>query len=426
MKEYVGKILMIAESYFPVDERIRIEALKLTENGYFVSVLCLSEKNKKYLEEWNNILIYRIPMLKMFDKSRRNITNRTVQRKHPLIDKFGYIFKYFYFTIFSFFFSIIILFRDGFDLIHAHNPPDTISFWAVLYKLIGIKIIYDIHDLSPEMYQARFKRNKDIIYKCLILAEKFSCVYANLVISTNNSYKEIVEQRHGVNPKKVHVVRNGPDLNRVFLHPQKKKLKSLNKTIIGYVGNMNPQDGVDYLIRALNILKNELSRDDFFAVLIGQGDMITELKKMVYKFNLNKNILFTGFIPDKEMFTYVSTADLCVSPDPYNDFTNISTWVKIIEYMALGKPIVAFELKETKYSAQDSALYARPNDEYEFAVAIQKLMDNPGLRDKMGKIGKRRIKEELGWKHVSKNLIKAYQYMSNNSKNVFTKFNRED
>ncbi|MFX0200062.1 MAG: glycosyltransferase family 4 protein [Candidatus Hodarchaeota archaeon] len=335
----------------------------------------------------------------------------------------GYLVEYSYFTTASFFLSILILFKEGFDTVHAHNPPDTIFLWAFFYKLFGKKFVFDHHDLSPEMYLARYKKKKDVIYRCLLFAEKLTCRLADRVIATNNSYKQIVIRRNGINPEKIYVVRNGPDLNRVILHSPEPKLKAINKTIIGYVGNLNPQDGVDYLLRALYYLKNHRGRNDFLAILIGRGDDLLNLKKLSSELDLVENIMFTGFISDKDMLRYLSTADICVSPDPYNYFTNNSTWVKVLEYMALGKPIVAFDLKETRYSAQEAALYARPNDECDFAKAIEKLMDSPDLREKMGEYGWNRIKNELSWDHVSKNLLSAYSFLEKTrkgtSKNIF-------
>jgi len=321
----------------------------------------------------------------------------------------GYSAEYFYFTMASFFLSITIFFREGFDVIHAHNPPDTIFLWALFYKMIGKKFVFDHHDLSPEMYLARYKKKKDIVYRCLLLAEKFTCSLADRIIATNNSYREIEINRNNATPEKVYVVRNAPDFNRVYLRSPDQKLKAMSKTIIGYVGNMNPQDGVDYLIRALSYLKKDLGRDDFLAILMGQGDDLANLRELARELGLAAHVLFTGYVPDEDMLKYLSAADICVAPDPRNDFTDHSTWVKIMEYMALAKPIVAFDLKETRYSAQDAALYATPNNEMEFARALERLMDDVKLRQSMGSCGRERIEEELDWKHVSGNLLELYK-----------------
>jgi glycosyltransferase involved in cell wall biosynthesis len=411
MKEYAGKVLMLVESAFPLDSRVRKEALHLSQHGYKVSVICLKSGHQKNREHWKGISIYRLPRLTLFKKNQTHQSRRLQKYLARLKSTVGYSFEYLYFTLGTFFFSVLVLFKEGFKIIHAHNPPDTIFLWAAVYKVFGKKFVFDHHDLAPDMYLARFRKENDIVYKCLLMAEKFTCRTADVIIATNQSYREIEILRNRAEPDKIFIVRNGPDLDRLVLQEPDPKLKALNKTIIGYVGMMNPQDGIDHLIRSLYCLKKRLGRNDFFCVLIGHGDELSKLKQMARDLDLTDYVFFTGFIPDRDMLRYLSTADICVDSAPYNAFTNHSTWIKVLEYMALAKPIVSFDLKETKYSAQDAAVYVKPNDDLEFAKAIETLMDSPEMREEMGKYGQHRIQTELSWKHTSPNLLRAYSFL---------------
>lgn len=409
MKGYAGKTLMLVENPFPWDKRVYNEACTLTNAGYDVTVIALRKNGERFREDVNGIHVYRIPKVTLFKKifkTNSSFLQKIIQRFESVI---GYMGEYFYFTFSCLLLSFYILIKDGFDIIHAHNPPDTLFLIGGVFKLFGKRFIFDHHDLSPELYLSRFETNSNIVYRALIIIEKLSLRLADIVIATNESYKEIEVLRGKIKCENVFVVRNGPDLNRVRLVPPDEKLKMMRKNILGYVGVMCPQDGVDYLLRSLRILLYDLKRNDFFCVIIGSGDSISDLKSMSSKLKIEDHVWFTGFIPDEDVLRYLSTADICVDPDPSSPLNNVSTWIKIMEYMTLGKPIVSFELKETRYTAQEAAIYVPPNDEKEFARAIMRLMDDPLIRERMGTFGRRRIKEELAWHHISKNLLLAYE-----------------
>jgi len=174
---------------------------------------------------------------------------------------------------------------------------------------------------------------------------------------------------------------------------------------------MGPQDGVDYMLRALRLVIDKFGRDDFYCVIIGLGDAVDDLKKLTADLQLENHVWFTGFIPFRDLLRYLSTADICLDPNPSSPLNDSSTWIKVMEYMALGKPLVSFDLKETRFSAQEAAMYATPNDEAEFAKAIVTLMDDAELRKRMGEFGRKRVQNELAWQHVSKNLLRAYDWL---------------
>jgi glycosyltransferase involved in cell wall biosynthesis len=262
------------------------------------------------------------------------------------------------------------------------------------------------------LYLSRYRKTDGgLVARVLYILEKFSLRIANVVIATNGSYREIEITRHGVQPERIFIVRNGPDLKRVRLVEPDARLRSMGRTIFCYLGAMNPQDGLDYLLRALGHLLHDLGRTDFYCVLIGDGDSLDELKAQAVALGLQDHVFFTGFIPDEDMMRYLSSADVCMDPNPSSPLNDVSTWIKVMEYMALSKPIVSFALKETQVSAADAAVYAPPNDEMAFAKAVARLMDDPALRARMGAIGRGRVENELNWSITSRNLVSAYNQL---------------
>jgi glycosyltransferase involved in cell wall biosynthesis len=239
-----------------------------------------------------------------------------------------------------------------------------------------------------------------------------------MVIATNESYKAIDIERGKKDPGSIFVVRNGPDLNdKIFQTvPPDPELKAMGKYILVYIGVMGPQDGVDYLVRAIWSLVHKFKRTDFFCLIIGHGDELENLKELAAELDLGEYVRFTGFIPKSDLIRYLSTSDICLDPNPSNPLNDHSTWVKVLEYMAFGKPMVSFDLKETRFSAMDAAVYALVNDEDDYARKIIHLMDNPDERRWRGEAGNKRMREVLAWQHVSENLIKGYDslfYRSN-------------
>jgi glycosyltransferase involved in cell wall biosynthesis len=409
MKEYAGRVLMLVEHTFPADPRVRNEAFTLAKNGFRVSVIALRGRTETLREVVNGVAVYRVPRMTLFKK----LPDAECSRMGALLKKLqavvGYVSEYSYFTSACLFWSFYVAVTEGFDVIHAHNPPDTLFVVGAIHRIFGKKFVFDHHDLSPELYLSRYRKTTNgLVSRSLHLLEKLSLKLADVAIVTNESYRAIDIQRHAINPDNVFVVRNGPDPARVRPVAQDSPLMSMGRTILGYVGAMNPQDGIDYLLRALHHLVHDLKRTDFYCVLIGDGDSREELQLLALKLGLGDHVLFTGFIPDEDMLRYLSTADICLDPNPSSPLNDVSTWIKVMEYMALGKPIVSFDLKETRISAGEAALYATPNDETEFARAIVRLMDDPDTRSKMGECGRVRVHDELNWNVVSRNLLRAY------------------
>jgi glycosyltransferase involved in cell wall biosynthesis len=384
--------MLLQNDSYPGDTRVRHEAQALTAAGYRVTVIAPRRRGQPAAEVVEGVNVERFILTR------------------PGEGALGYVLEYAQSTLFAFAKSLRVLVRDGFDAVHAHNPPDTFFLIGALYKLLGKRFVYDHHDLTPELYHARFpRRDKKLLHRALIELEKLSCRTADHVIATNESYKAIESARSGIPPSRITIVRNGPELEHAAGSAPDAKLREMGKTIIGYVGVMGVQDGLDYLLRALQHLKDDLGRSDFYAVLIGTGDAFKSLLDLSARLDLQDNVWFTGFVSDELLLRYLVSADICVVPDPSNPFNDRSTMTKIMEYMALGKPIVAFDLPEHQVTAQSAAIYARPNDEREFARAIAALMDDPDRRRVMGAEGRRRIKTKLGWSHSVPNLLQVYR-----------------
>ncbi len=403
---------MLVENSYPHDKRVRNEAEALTSAGYSVAVICLRKDGQARSEMVEGVHVYRLPRFELFQKTPRE--NPTLLQKIALKARslLGYVSEYVYFTTACLMLSVYVALKDGFDVIHAHNPPDTLFAVAFPWKLLGKKYVFDHHDLCPELYRSRYGVEHDFTARVLSWIELANLKLANVTIATNDSYKQIHIERGGRRAETVFVVRNGPNRDRMQMPSPCQRLRGLNKKILVYIGSLNPQDGVDYLLRSLKHLVYDLKREGFHCVILGSGDSLGDLRKLGTELRLNDYVEFPGFVPEDQLQRTLAAADICVDPDPSSPLNDLSTWIKIMEYMAYGKPIVSFSLKETVFSAGDSALFVRPNDEMAFAEATARLMDDDVLRQQMGCYGRMRVERDLQWSVVSKNLLDAYASLS--------------
>ncbi len=409
MKATSARVLMMVENHFPQDTRVKNEAALLTEAGYHVSVIALREKDQPITEVVNGVEVYRVPKLELFKKTSAANLNRAGLRLLKLRSSLGYLVEYCYFTAACLVVSAYLFIRHGFDVIHAHNPPDTLFVVALPFKLVRKKFVFDHHDLCPELYRSRYRSEEGFYTGLLRLFEWCSLKLADITIATNESYKEVQMKRANKDPQTIFVVRNGPDKLRMSPVPPSPRLKAMNKCILCYVGSLNPQDGVDYLLRSLRYLLHDLKRSDFHCVIMGSGDSLQDLRDLAGTLQLNGCVELTGFVSDEDLQANLAAADICVDPDPSSPLNDVSTWIKVMEYMAYAKPIVSFDLKETRFSAGEAAMYVKPNAELEFAQTIVQLMEQPELRQRMGMYGRRRVDEELQWSKVGRNLLNAYE-----------------
>lgn len=388
--KYRNVLIIVENLPVPFDRRVWQEATTLHKAGYQVSVICPVGKGytQRY-EDIGGIHIYRHPL--------------------PLEAEgaIGYALEYSSALFWEFYLTCRVLFARGFDVIHACNPPDTIFMIGLIFKIFGKKFIFDHHDINPELYEAKFGR-RDFLYKVILLLERLTFRTADISIATNESYKKIAVERGCMNPEKVFVVRSGPSLERLKIKQPQIELKKGRRYLIGYVGVMGRQEGIDHLLRAVSYIVNEKGREDIHFGLVGGGTSLDEMKAYAGELGISDYVTFTGRVPDEEMLDMLNTADVCVNPDIVTEMNDKSTMNKIMEYMALGKPIVQYEMTEGRISAKDASLYAKPNDEVDFANKIIELIDNQDLRKKMGKYGRDRVENELQWRRQELNLLAAY------------------
>ncbi|MFF4121261.1 glycosyltransferase family 4 protein [Streptomyces sp. NPDC001714] len=294
------------------------------------------------------------------------------------------------------------------DVVHACNPPDLLFLPALWLKRRGARFVFDQHDLVPELYLSRFDRGKDLLYRAVCALERRTYRAADIVLATNESYRDVAVRRGGRRPEDVFVVRSAPAIERFQPVPPEPELKRGKPHLLCYLGVMGPQDGVDYALRALAKLRDDLGRTDWHAVFVGSGDAFDAMVELSRRLGLGDRVQFTGRIPDADLVRYLSTADVCLSPDPRNPLNDVSTMNKVLEYMAMGRPIVSFDLKEARVSAGEAAVYAPANDEAEFARLVAQLLDDPDRRARMGKIGQERVGGPLSWRNSQASLLAAY------------------
>lgn len=295
--------------------------------------------------------------------------------------------------------------RGRFALVHATSPPDVMLLAALPLRLGGARFVFDQHDLSPELYLTRF--GPGLMHRATLLAERLAYRMADVVLSMNESYRRIAMERGRRRPEDLFVVRTGPDLARLRRTEPDPALRRGRAHLLGYVGVMGAQDGVDHALRALGALRER--RDDWQAIFMGDGDVLDEMRALAAELGLRDRVEFTGWVDHGTIARVLSTCDVGLAPDPRSPLNDVSSMVKVSEYMALGVPIVSYDLRESQAAAGDSAVYARDNDEREFAARIGELLDDPARRERMGALGRERAERFLAWEHQERSLLAAYE-----------------
>lgn len=386
------KVLIIVENLpVPFDTRVWQEATTLAENGYLVSVIC--PKGKGYDADYEYL-------------------NGVHVHRHDLPAEgngaLGYAREYFCALREELRLAKKIYKERGFHVIHGCNPPDDIYMVARRFKKKGVDYVFDHHDICPELFEAKFGKASGLLYKSQLWLERQTYKHCAFAFVTNESYKQIAISRGGMQEDKVFVLRSGPKLERLKITPAKSEIKRGRRFMVGYVGVIGQQEGIEYLLKAAKYIKEELHRDDIFWGVVGGGPHLEALRKQSHEMGLDDILEFTGRVSDEVLLDYLNTADVCVNSDEYNAMNDKSTMNKILEYMALGKPIVQFDLTEGRFSAQEASLYAEPNNAIDMADKIIQLLDNPAKRKEMSEYGRRRIVNELSWEHTSRALLEGY------------------
>lgn len=384
------KVLIIVENLpLPFDRRVWQEAQTLKAAGAEVAIICPTGKGyETRYEVLKGIHIYRHPL-----REGKGAAGYLKEYAAALFHETRLAWK--------------IFFRHGFDTIHGCNPPDLVFLVAAPFRLLGRRYIFDHHDINPELFEAKFGK-RGFFWKALLWTEWLNFKSARVVISTNESYRRIAIERGGKRPEDVFVVRSGPDLSRIRAVAPNPGLKNGRSFMVGYVGVMGEQEGIDLLLESARHLVDK-GRTDIQFVLVGGGPALGTLKAMAERMGLGDYVTFTGRAPDQVLLEVLSTADICVNPDRVNPMNDKSTMNKILEYMACGKPIVQFEVTEGRVSAGEASLYARANDTVDFAEKLEELLDDPALRERMGAYGKARVSNDLHWGASVAPLLAAYR-----------------
>ena len=385
------KILIIVENLpVPFDTRVWQEATTLAANGYTVSVICPKGKGYTAEEETlDGVHIFRhaLPTEGNGALGYFREYGSALREELRLAKK---------------------VYREiGFDVIHGCNPPDDIYMVASRFKKYGVKYVFDHHDICPELFEAKFGSTKGLLYKSQVWLERQTYKHCTFAFVTNESYRKIAIERDRMPPERVIVLRSGPKLERLKQLPPDPSIRRGYPYMAGYLGVIGQQEGVEYILQAAQYIKER--ENNVFWGIVGGGPHLEAMKKQAHAMGLDDCVEFTGRVPDDQMLRYLNTADVCVNSDTYNAMNDKSTMNKVLEYMALGKPIVQFDLTEGRYSAQEASLYAKRNDAADMAEKIRQLLADPELRERMGRFGHERIVNELSWDNTSKALLEGYE-----------------
>ena len=385
------KILIIVENLpVPFDTRVWQEATTLAANGYIVSVICPVGKGYMAKEETlDGVHIFRHPL----PPEGNGAIGYFREYGSALREELRLAKK---------------VYREiGFDVIHGCNPPDDIYMVASFFKKYGVKYVFDHHDICPELFEAKFGSTKGLLYKSQVWLERQTYKHCTFAFVTNESYRKIAIERDRMPPERVIVLRSGPKLERLRQLPPDPSIRRGYPYMVGYLGVIGQQEGVEYILQAAQYIKER--ENNVFWGIVGGGPHLEAMKKQAHAMGLDDCVEFTGRVPDEQMLRYLNTADVCVNSDTYNAMNDKSTMNKVLEYMALGKAIVQFDLTEGRYSAQDASLYAKRNDAVDMAEKIRQLLADPELRERMGRYGHERIVNELSWDNSSKALLEGYE-----------------
>ena len=389
------RVLIVVQNLpVPFDRRVWLEATTLAAAGYAVSVIC--------------------PKMKEWTAGHEIIEDVEIFRYSLPIEAdgtLGFAAEFAWCFAMTALLSLrVTLFGRGFDVLHACNPPETYWLLGAFWRLFGKVFLFDHHDLSPEMFAAKFGRDSGALHRALLFLERMTFRVAQVVITTNESHKALAIARGGKRPDEVYIVRSGPDLARFKVCARDSPRSAQGKRfLLAYLGEICRQDGVDHLVRAMKLLRDELGRDDFHCVFMGGGPHQPAIARYATEIGVAECCTFTGRVSDQTLCEVLSSADIGVDPDPKTPWSDKSTMNKVVEYMFFGLPVVAYDLHETRVSAGEAGLYAAANDERALAQAICGLLDNEPARQRMAQAGRARVQKRLAWTYSVPVLLAAYE-----------------
>lgn len=391
MKHHI--LILVENLSVPFDRRVWQEAQALTGAGFCVTVISPMGAGQDTAPDVviEGIRILRYPLRPATGGPKGYLREYTLALWHTLR------------------LAIKVRREHRIDVVQACNPPDLLFLIALILRPGGTRFVFDHHDLVPELFLSRFAGGGRLLYRMTRFVERLTFAAADAVIATNESYRSVAINRGGMSPDRVTVVRSAPDLNRFVPRQPDPGLRRGKRHLLAYLGVMGPQDGVDHALRAAQLLRDEIGRDDFHCVFMGSGDVFEDMVALRDELGIADIVDLPGRVPDEFVQRCLSSADVCLSPDPRNPLNNVSTMNKVVEYMAMGRPVVSFDLVEARVSAGEAALYVPADDDLDFAKAIDSLLDSPAVCRRMGELGRRRVERELSWEVSCRALVEFYE-----------------
>jgi glycosyltransferase involved in cell wall biosynthesis len=389
---FVARVLILVENLsVPFDQRVWHEATSLSRAGYDVTVVCPRgvDRDREAFVRQEGVAIHRFPLAQAQGGAAAYVREYAAAFWHMRR------------------LALRLARERPFEVVHACNPPDFLLLGALALRRRGARFVFDQHDLTPELYCSRFDRSGGLVHRALLHVEHVAFRLADVVLAPNESYRRQAIDRGGKDPASVFLVRNGPSLSTLHRGQRDEALKRGKRYLLAYVGMMGPQDGVEHAVRALAALRRW--RDDWQAIFLGAGDALPAARELAAKLGLAGLAEFPGLAGADEVASLLATADVGLAPEPASPLNDVSSFIKVAEYMAMSCPVVCFDLPETRVTAANAAVYAPPNDEVEFARCIDALLSNAELRIPMGAEGRRRVEDHLAWEHSEHNLLTAYE-----------------
>ncbi len=386
------RVLIVVQNLpVPLDRRVWAEATTLVAHGYEVSVICPTGRGwDKPYELIEDVHIYRYP-----------------EPPEAHSGAVAYAREYLHSLWYWFALARRVWRERRFQVIQGCNPPDLIFVLALWYRLWGVRYLFDHHDVCPELFEAKFGK-KGLLYRIMLIWERLTFATASVSIATNESFRAIALRRGRMNDEDVFVVRSAPRVEKFEIRPADPAHRHGAAILMGYVGVIGQQEGMDLLVEAADQLIRKLGHTDVHFAIVGFGPQLPEVEQDVKSRGLEPYFTFTGALYDEDLLAVLNAADIGVSPDPKNAMNDISTMNKVMEYMTLEKPLVQFDLTEGRASAGEAALYAKANDPADFAAKLAQLIDDPQARARMGKLGRARVLQDLSWNHSVPQLLAAY------------------
>lgn len=401
------RVLIIVQNMpVPLDRRVWQECRALVDAGYGVSVICPRGDGQRRFQVLDGVCIH------------------TYAPAPPTRGSLSYVYEFAYCWLRTLLLSVRVLRREGFDVIQACNPPDTYWALALLYRPLGKRFVYDQHDLCPEVYRSRFGRDRGLQLRALYALERATYRVADHVIVTNESYREVAMERGRLAAEDTTVVRSGPDPTKMLRDAGHDELRNGRRYLCCWLGIMGPQDGVDRLLESIREYVYVLDRDDTHFAILGYGDCLDDMRALATELGLDEWVTFTGRADAEMIAAYLSTADIGLSSDPLSPLNDVSTMNKTMEYMAYEMPVVAYDLKETRVSAANAAVYVEPTDVAAYAKTVSHLLDHPEQRAEMARRGRERIEQVLSWQQQVPGYVAAFDALLDKTHRPHTKLPR--